>query len=148
MVIGCVRNTNLQLNLKKCVFGTRELKALGYLFSIEGVRPDLGNPQAVSKFPTPSTIKDHLSFLCECTYFCHFIARYSHIAEPLNSLFRDSVLLLRVQIKNVLLSNLKKPSQRFLMWSFPPGRLSPYRRSVCPRALNTKLFIVNLKLFS
>lgn len=87
-VLDCFRNANLQLNSKKCKFGAREIKVLGHLVSIDGIRPDPSKIQAVSEFPVPRNLKDVRAFLGLCTYFRKFIPAFSNIAEPLNKLLR------------------------------------------------------------
>lgn len=87
-VLDCFRAAKLQLNSKKCRFGARQIKVLGHLVSVDGIRPDPDKIQAVSEFPVPKNLKDVRGFLGLCTYFRKFIPAFSNLAEPLNELLR------------------------------------------------------------
>lgn len=90
-VLSCFQTAGLQLNSKKCFFGTREIKVLGHLVNADGVRPDPDKLRAVSDFPPPKDLKTLRSFLGLCTYFRKFIFAFSDITEPLTQLLRDNV---------------------------------------------------------
>lgn len=89
-VLDCFQSAGLQLNSKKCIFGARQIKVLGHIVSIDGVRPDPQKTAAVSNFPQPMNLKDVRSFLGLCTYFRRFIPGFSNLAEPLNILLRGN----------------------------------------------------------
>lgn len=59
---GCTReepdatsNAGLQLNDKR-IFGVKELDVLGHRMSEEGVRPLLGNAEAIQTVPAPTNV--------------------------------------------------------------------------------------------
>lgn len=50
-VLDCFRAAKLQLNFRKCRFGARQIKVLGHLVSVDGIRPDFVKIQAVAEHP-------------------------------------------------------------------------------------------------
>lgn len=53
---------NVCLNPKKCVFGVRSSKLLGYIVLVKGITVDPGKVQAIMDMPPPQNI----SQLCHC----------------------------------------------------------------------------------
>lgn len=62
-VLECLTNAGLQLNIKKCHFGTHQLTILGHVVFKEGILPDLDKLRAVPEYSTPSTPKELRSFI-------------------------------------------------------------------------------------
>ncbi|GFY14175.1 retrovirus-related Pol polyprotein from transposon 17.6 [Trichonephila clavipes] len=91
LVLKCLQEAGLKLNLKKCLFAAQEVKILGHLVSSNGVRPDPDKIKAVRNFPTPKNIHDIRSFLGLCSYFRRFIKNFCYLAEPLQSLLKSGV---------------------------------------------------------
>ncbi len=58
-----LRKYNLKLNLKKCTFGTRSVKYLGFTVSADGVTPDADKLAAIRDRPPPATIKQIREFI-------------------------------------------------------------------------------------
>ncbi|GFW58334.1 retrovirus-related Pol polyprotein from transposon 297 [Trichonephila clavipes] len=86
LVLKCLQEAGLKLNLKKCLFAAQEVKILGHLVSSNGVRPDPDKVKAVKNFPTPKNIHDIRSLLGLCSYFRRFIKGFCYPAEPLSLL--------------------------------------------------------------
>ncbi|GFX75995.1 hypothetical protein TNCV_1995491 [Trichonephila clavipes] len=91
LVLKCLQEAGLKLNLKKCLFAAQEVKILGHLVSSNGVRPDPDKIKAVRNFPTPNNIHYIRSFLGLCSYFRRFIKGFCYLAEPLHSLLKSGV---------------------------------------------------------
>lgn len=87
-VLSRFRCAGLQLNSKKCLFGSRRITVLGHVVDRHGIHPDPKKVQAVQKFPRPTSLKQLRAFLGLCSYFRHFIPHFADIAEPLYSLLK------------------------------------------------------------
>ncbi|UYV73410.1 hypothetical protein LAZ67_10003088 [Cordylochernes scorpioides] len=88
LILRCLSKAGLVLNPDKCLFGTKRLSIFGHLVDGEGVHPDPGKVDAMSKFPTPKSLTDVRSFIGMCSYYCHFIKYFAQKAEPLHRLLR------------------------------------------------------------
>ncbi|KAG8191693.1 hypothetical protein JTE90_016480 [Oedothorax gibbosus] len=86
----CIQDAGLILNAKKCLFGATKIKVLGHVVSQGEVRPDPHNIEAVSRFPTPKSIRDIRSFLGLCSYYRRFIPQFCHKAQPLQGLLKNN----------------------------------------------------------
>jgi putative transposase len=76
----------LRCNQKKCVFGAKQLRYLGYIISKDGIKPDTEKSRALMEFPQPSTPKSVSSFLGLASYFRRFIPNYASTAKSLYAL--------------------------------------------------------------
>ncbi|UYV70481.1 K02A2.6-like, partial [Cordylochernes scorpioides] len=88
LVLRCLSKAGLVLNPDKCLFRTKRLSIFGHLVDGEGVYPDPGKVDAMSKFPTPKSLTDVRSFIGMCSYYHRFIKNFAQKAEPLHRLLR------------------------------------------------------------
>ncbi|UYV61797.1 K02A2.6-like, partial [Cordylochernes scorpioides] len=88
LVLRCLSKAGLVLNSDKCLLGTKRLSIFGNLVDGEGVHPDPGKVDAMSKFPTPKSLTDVRSFIGMCSYYRRFIKNFAQKAEPLHRLLR------------------------------------------------------------
>ncbi|UYV71013.1 K02A2.6-like [Cordylochernes scorpioides] len=88
LVLRCLSKAGLVLNPDKCLFGTKRISIFGHLVDGEGVHPDPGKVDAMSKFPTPKSLTDVRSFIGMCSYYRRFIKNFAQKAEPLHRLLR------------------------------------------------------------
>lgn len=79
----------MYLKLEKCEFHQPSIQFLGYVINKDGVNMDQGKVEAVTKWPTPSTIKELQRFLGFTNFYRWFIINFSKINSPLTFLLRN-----------------------------------------------------------
>ena len=82
------RQANLRLHPKKCVFGVRKIKYLGYIMSGQGIEMDQSKVKAMRDFPTPISAKTLRSFLGFCGFYRRFIKGYAEVVHPMHWLLK------------------------------------------------------------
>ena len=87
-VIERLRAAGLQADIKKCEFGVKWTKYLGFIISTEGIRVDPDKVKVIADWKYPRTIRGVQSFLGFCNFYRRFIQDYSRIAAPLTRLTR------------------------------------------------------------
>ena len=85
-VLKRVKDAGLKLKPKKCELFTKEILYLGFRVSGEGVKPDPGKIEAVTKWPRPYSVTDVRAFLGFANYHRRFIQDFAQIAKPLQLL--------------------------------------------------------------
>ncbi|KAL8567370.1 hypothetical protein ACOMHN_001758 [Nucella lapillus] len=85
-VLERLRRFNLKLDPVKCVFGTTEIKHLGFVFSEGSVRPDPDKTSAIKTWPKPKTVKEVKSLVGFANVYRRFIPDFSGLVRPLNVL--------------------------------------------------------------
>ena len=90
-VLTRLREANLKLGPRKCVFGRREVKFLGHRVNEHGVMADPSKLEAVKNFPTPKSVTELKSFLGLANFYRKFIKDFAKIAHPLHGLLRKGV---------------------------------------------------------
>jgi len=73
----------LKLNPDKCVFAADEVGYLGYIVSVDGIRPDPEKVKAINDIEFPKSPKEMLRFLGAANFYRDFIHKFSNIASPL-----------------------------------------------------------------
>ena len=90
-VLHKLREANLKIKLKKCNFLQPKVHYLGYELSSEGLKPQWGKVEAISKFPHPKNADAVRSFLGMCGYYRCYIPQFSSIAKPLTELLKKEI---------------------------------------------------------
>lgn len=85
-VLDKLRQANLTVNFEKCKFFRSELKYLGYVVDVHGLRTDPEKVEAIINFPTPLNRKELKRFLGTATWYRRFVPNFSTVAGPLNKL--------------------------------------------------------------
>ena len=85
-VLQRLKDANLKLNSKKCVFFQKEVSFLGHLISEDGVKTSPEKVKSIQEWPTPTNISELRSFIGLCSYLRRFIPEFSKICKPLHTL--------------------------------------------------------------
>ncbi|MBW0513958.1 hypothetical protein O181_053673 [Austropuccinia psidii MF-1] len=92
-----IQSLNMEISLKKCHFGFKELKALGHVGSSLSLGIDTNKVAAVSLKPMPQNKKEIQSFLGFSGYYRQHIKDFSSIERPLYKLCdKDTVFEMTV----------------------------------------------------
>ena len=86
LVFDRFRDANLKLKPSKCTFFQNEVKYLGHIVSVDGVKCDPEKVSSVKYWPVPESVSDVRSFLGIASYYRKFIENFSTIAFPLTQL--------------------------------------------------------------
>jgi hypothetical protein len=90
-VLTVLRDAGLFANIKKCMFGVKEIPVLGDFVGINGCRVDPSKVEAINKWPVPSTVSELRSWLGLATYLHKFSKNFAAIAQPLSKLLSKDV---------------------------------------------------------
>jgi len=82
---------DLYLRPEKCSFNQTSVEYLGLIISEGELHMDPVKLTAVTKWPTPKTMKEVQKFLGFCNFYHHFVKNYSTLARPLFNLTKKDV---------------------------------------------------------
>lgn len=82
-VLQIIKDENLKLNKKKCIFGARDIEYLGFAIGENRRSPTSINKQKLLKFPTPSNQKEVKAFIASANFYRKLINKFAHTAKPL-----------------------------------------------------------------
>ena len=88
-VLERLRNAGLQADIKKCEFGVKRTKYLGFIIGTDGIEVDPEKIEVIRDWEEPRTVKGIQSFLGFCNFYRRFIREYGVIAKPLIRLTRN-----------------------------------------------------------
>ena len=77
------KKAGLKVNASKCSFGLKEIPYLGYIISIDGVKPDPKKIQGIMDLTKPQTAKEMKSLIGMIQFYRDMWQRRSHILSPL-----------------------------------------------------------------
>jgi hypothetical protein len=86
LVLDAFAKVGLHLKPEKCEFHQQEVKYLGLILSMEGIKIDPKNIHAMQDWEPPSNLKDVRAFLGFANFYHCFIHNYSHIVQLLTFL--------------------------------------------------------------
>ncbi|XP_065088042.1 uncharacterized protein K02A2.6-like [Ochlerotatus camptorhynchus] len=85
-VLSTLREKEVLLNHRKCVFKATEIEFLGHVISEEGIRPTASKIESLTRFRAPKTAEEVRSFLGLVTYVGRFLPDLATVTAPLREL--------------------------------------------------------------
>jgi hypothetical protein len=89
-VLHILKQSNVELNSKKCRFCQKRVTYIEHVISEDGVSTGPEKPKAVSEWPVPKNVTEARSYLGLCYYYRKFIYHFANIARPLHKLTQNS----------------------------------------------------------
>jgi hypothetical protein len=89
-VLCWLLDRGLYININKCEFSVKEVKYLGLIMSIEGVKIDPKKVKVILTWETPQLVKDVQAFLGFYGFYQRFIKAFSQLTQPLNKIMKGS----------------------------------------------------------
>ena len=86
-----IREAQLKLKPKKCYLFQKEIKYLGHVVTVEGIKPDPDKTKAIDNLQPPMNITDLYSVLGLIGYYRKFVDGFAAICAPLYQLTKADV---------------------------------------------------------
>jgi Reverse transcriptase (RNA-dependent DNA polymerase). len=109
-VFDKLQERNLRVAPEKCEFHKKEVKFLGFIVGVNGIKIDPDKTRSVQEWPVPQNLKEVQAFLGLANYNRKFIRDYSKIAEPLTRLTKKEVPFQWKDIQQRAFDELKEAS--------------------------------------
>lgn len=89
-VLERLNKYNLRVRKDKCRFLQSSVLYLGYIISLDGIRPDPSKIEAIKNAPQPTNVSEVRSFCGFINYYSNFIPNVSDIMSPLFELTKQN----------------------------------------------------------
>ncbi|KAJ0458184.1 putative nucleotidyltransferase, Ribonuclease H [Helianthus annuus] len=120
-VLEILRQKKLYTKFSKCEFWLDQVAFLGHVVSTEGISMDPAKVEAITKWPTPTSVTEVRSFLGLVEYYRRFVEGFSTIALPLTQLLRKGVKYVWNDEREKSFQELKKRLVSALILTLPSG---------------------------
>ncbi|GBG81381.1 hypothetical protein CBR_g32055 [Chara braunii] len=87
-VLHALKDAGFKVALEKSEFFLPEISFLGYIVTVEGLKPDPRKVAAVREAPAPVTLTQVRAFLGLASYYRRFIRGFACLAKPLTNLLK------------------------------------------------------------
>ena len=120
IILQRLREYGLILHPQKCSLAKAEMEFLGHSLSSEGVTPTKDKVAAITRFPTPKTIKSLQEFVGMITYYHRFLPGIAKILAPLhNALSGKKKKLMWSAALQTAFEDAKRAIAKAVLLSFP-----------------------------
>ncbi|GBG59389.1 hypothetical protein CBR_g38415 [Chara braunii] len=93
-VLHALKDAGFKVALEKSEFFLSEISFLGYIVTVDGLKPDLRKVAAVQDAPAPVTLTQVRAFLGLTSYYRRFIKGFVGIVKPLTNLLKKEEQLI------------------------------------------------------
>ncbi|GBG89705.1 hypothetical protein CBR_g49558 [Chara braunii] len=93
-VLHALKDAGFKVALEKSEFFLSEISFLGYIVTVDGLKPDPKKVAAVQEAPAPVTLTQVRAFLGLASYYRRFIKGFAGIAKPLTNLLKKEEQLI------------------------------------------------------
>ncbi|GBG77209.1 hypothetical protein CBR_g23536 [Chara braunii] len=93
-VLHALKDAGFKVALEKSEFFLSEIFFLGYIVTVEGLKPDPRKVAAVQEAPAPVTLTQVRAFLGLASYYRRFIRSFACLAKPLTNLLKKEEQLI------------------------------------------------------
>ena len=90
IVFDRLLKAGLKIRWEKSEFAKNEIKYLGHVVNVDGIRVDPGKIECMVDFPRPKTVKQVRSFLGLVSWYRRFVPEFSTIVSPMNGLLKKN----------------------------------------------------------
>ena len=87
-IIKMLEKNDLYVKLEKCKWKVREVRFLGVVIGLEGIKMEEEKVKGVLDWLTPKCVKDVQKFLGLANYYRQFIEGFAFIARPLHDMVK------------------------------------------------------------
>ena len=85
-ILVALTEQGLHLKPDKCEFNAQEVKYLGLIVGVKGIKMDRIKVESITEWPTPERLRDVRAFLGFANIYQRFIKGYSEIIQPMTLL--------------------------------------------------------------
>lgn len=107
-VLARLKHRNVQLNLKKCVFGVTRLEFLGHTITENGIEPAEGKIEALRSFRKPENANELRSFIGLASYLSRFLPELATVDHVLRNLTKKGVIFEWTEAHDVAFEKIKQ----------------------------------------